>query len=60
MPGALQLVTARKPASVVGAMLNLNSDAAAKNGAYNGGRNFHHLTLTPHASLSVPIFPPFC
>ncbi len=43
-----------------GVALNFNPNAATNTGAFNGGHNLHKLTLTPSASLTIPIFPPGC
>jgi uncharacterized repeat protein (TIGR01451 family) len=43
-----------------GVALNFNPNAATNPGAFNGGHNLHKLTLTPNASLTIPIFPPAC
>ncbi|HQR36349.1 MAG TPA: hypothetical protein PLK30_26730 [Blastocatellia bacterium] len=44
---------------LLGAAINLNPNAGASAGAFNGGHNLHHLTLTT-ASYVVPVFPPSC
>ena len=44
---------------ILGAAINLNPNAASSAGAFNGGHNLHHLTLTT-ASYVVPVFPPSC
>ena len=44
---------------ILGAAINLNPNAGASAGAFNGGHNLHHLTLTT-ASYIVPVFPPSC
>ncbi len=43
-----------------GVALNFNPNAAANAGAFNGGHNLHKLTLTPAASITIPVFPPSC
>ena len=44
---------------ILGAQLNLNTNAGASAGAFNGGHNLHALKLTT-ASYTVPVFPPSC
>ncbi|MBL8186728.1 MAG: hypothetical protein JNK38_01900 [Acidobacteria bacterium] len=44
---------------ILGSAINLNANAASSAGAFNGGHNLHHLTLTT-ASYVVPVFPPSC
>ncbi|MGE0883152.1 MAG: hypothetical protein AB7P14_06380 [Blastocatellales bacterium] len=44
---------------ILGAAINKNDNAGASAGAFNGGHNLHHLTLTT-ASYVVPVFPPSC
>jgi len=46
--------------AVVGAMFNLNPNAASGAPAYNGAHGLHALTLQPRASFTIPIFPPGC
>ncbi len=43
-----------------GVALNFSPNAAANAGAFNQGHNLHKLTLTPAASLTIPVFPPSC
>ncbi|MFN0084374.1 MAG: HYR domain-containing protein [Blastocatellia bacterium] len=45
---------------LIGATINLNSNAAASSGAFNQGHNLHKLTLTDTATITVPVFPPTC
>lgn len=42
--------------AIVGAVLNVPSTTTG----YRGGRNFHKLTLSQNASLTIPVFPPSC
>ena len=44
---------------ILGAAINVNANAGSSAGAFNGGHNLHHLTLTT-ASYVVPVFPPSC
>ncbi len=44
---------------ILGAAINTNPNAGSSAGAFNGGHNLHHLTLTT-ASYVVPVFPPSC
>ena len=44
---------------LLGAAINANANAGSSAGAFNGGHNLHHLTLTT-ASYVVPVFPPSC
>jgi len=44
---------------LVGAQINRNT-GGSDSGAFNGGHNLHHLTLTAVANLIIPIFPPNC
>ncbi|MBS1789327.1 MAG: DUF11 domain-containing protein [Acidobacteria bacterium] len=44
--------------AIVGAVLNTTS--ASNLSGYRGGRNFHKLTLSQTASLTIPVFPPSC
>jgi hypothetical protein len=43
-----------------GAVINHNSNARIGANAYNQGHNFHHLTLTNAASITIPVVPPDC
>ncbi|MEO6724675.1 MAG: hypothetical protein ABIU20_05150, partial [Blastocatellia bacterium] len=45
---------------ILGAAINFNPNAGTSAGAFNQGHNLHKLTLTPAASLTIPIFPPSC
>ena len=48
---------------ILGAAINLNANAGASAGAFNGGHNLHHLTLAGFNNTNgyiVPIFPPSC
>lgn len=42
--------------AIIGAVLNNRTVSSG----YNGGRNFHKLTLSNSASLIIPVFPPSC
>jgi hypothetical protein len=44
---------------ILGAVINNNTNPAAPNG-FKGGHNLHALTLTPAATLVIPVFPPNC
>jgi len=46
--------------AVVGAMFNLNPNAAASRSAFNGAHGLHALRLQTRASFTIPIFPPGC
>ncbi len=43
--------------AILGAVINANS---LPNGIINCGRNLHHLTLAPSATLIIPVLPPVC
>jgi hypothetical protein len=45
---------------LLGAAINLNANSGTSDSAFSGGHNLHHLTLTPTAQLTIPIFPPSC
>jgi len=45
---------------ILGASINFNENAENRVGAFNGGHNLHHLTLSPSATYIVPIFQPTC
>jgi hypothetical protein len=45
---------------ILGSVINLNTNAGASAGAFNGGHNLHHLTLSAAANYVLPIFPPSC
>lgn len=45
---------------IVGAVLNFNPNSKTNINAFQGGRNFHKLTLSPTSSLIIPVFPPSC
>ncbi|MEP7339088.1 MAG: hypothetical protein ABI977_15235 [Acidobacteriota bacterium] len=45
---------------LLGAVLNTNPNAGTAANAFEQGHNLHKLTLTPTASLTIPIFPPGC
>jgi hypothetical protein len=44
---------------ILGAALNFHRDTASDAGAFNGGHNFHKLTLTSDRYI-VPVFPAMC
>lgn len=46
--------------AICGAYLNFNPNAKASPGAFNHGRNLHHLSLTNAGSLTIPVAPPRC
>lgn len=46
--------------AILGAAINFNPNTSASAGAFTGGHNLHHLTLTNTASYIIPIFPPSC
>lgn len=46
--------------AVLGSAINFNPNTGASAGAFTGGHNLHHLTLTNTASYIIPIFPPSC
>jgi hypothetical protein len=46
--------------AISGAALNFNVNAATSANAFNQGHNLHKLTLTPSATLTIPVFPPSC
>lgn len=46
--------------AVFGAALNYNSNTRNSASAYNQGHNFHTLTLTNAASITIPVMPPNC
>ncbi len=45
---------------ILGAAINFNPNVGASAGAFNQGHNLHKLTLSPAASLTIPVFPPPC
>ena len=48
---------------ILGAAITANPNAAASAGAFNGGRNMHHLRLAAFNNTNgyiVPVFPPSC
>jgi hypothetical protein len=45
---------------IFGTVLNYNSNARNSASAYNQGHNFHTLTLTNAASITIPVIPPNC
>ncbi|MGH9801878.1 MAG: hypothetical protein ACRD82_16070, partial [Blastocatellia bacterium] len=50
--------TSGNTGAIVGAVFN-NTTPSSLSG-YRGGRNFHKLTLSDTASLTIPVFPPSC
>lgn len=46
--------------ALIGAQINLNTDANLSARAFNQGRNLHILTLTSSATLTIPVVIPFC
>jgi len=45
--------------AISGAVINFHPNAAARKGAFSGGRNLNHLRFTG-TSFSVPVFEPNC
>ena len=45
--------------AISGAVITLNANAATRKGAFNDGRNLHHLRFGS-GSFTVPVFPPPC
>lgn len=45
---------------ILGAAINFNANSGASAGAFSGGHNLHHLTLSAAANYVIPIFPPSC
>jgi hypothetical protein len=46
--------------AILGAAINLNTNAAAVANAFNQGHNLHKLNLSAAANITIPIFPPPC
>ncbi|MEP7338959.1 MAG: HYR domain-containing protein [Acidobacteriota bacterium] len=46
--------------AIFGVVLNYNSNARNSASAYNQGHNFHTLTPTNAASITIPVMPPNC
>jgi hypothetical protein len=46
--------------ALLGAVINLNPNAATSAGAFNGGHNLHKLTRTDTIRLLLPVFMPAC
>ena len=46
--------------SLTGVVLNKNSNMKSSSNAFSGGRNMHHMTLTPLAVIVIPVFPASC
>jgi hypothetical protein len=47
-------------ATILGAVINNNTQAGTTPGAFNQGHNLHRLALKPSAALTIPVFPPSC
>ena len=47
-------------AGLLGAVLKANSNVGTSARAFTGGHNLHKLTFSAGASLTIPIFSPFC
>jgi hypothetical protein len=45
---------------ILGAQINVNTNAGAQANAFNQGHNLHKLTLSTTNTLIIPIFPPSC
>lgn len=45
---------------ILGAAINLNTNAGAAAGAFSGSHNLHKLTLTSATSFIIPVFPSGC
>ncbi|MCG3159816.1 MAG: hypothetical protein JMDDDDMK_00836 [Acidobacteria bacterium] len=45
---------------LLGAAINFNPNRENQEGAFSGGHNLHHLTLSANAAYVIPIFPPSC
>jgi hypothetical protein len=43
-----------------GAVINFNPNTGANANAYSQGHNLHKLSLTPSATLTIPVVVPFC
>lgn len=50
----------RDDVALFGAMINFNPNIHERADAYHQGHNFHYLTLTNTASITIPIMPPSC
>lgn len=46
--------------ALFGAAITFNPNVSTYTNAFNQGHNFHHLTLTNAASITIPITPPSC
>jgi hypothetical protein len=53
-------IYSQNPIGILGAAINLNTNAGSKDSAFNGGHNLHHLTLNAAEQLLIPVFPPSC
>jgi len=58
--GWMKLYNVNADVGYLGAMINFNAGATTAAGAFSGGHNLHHLTLSSANTLIVPIFPPSC
>lgn len=58
--GWQKLFVAQSDVAIFGAMINFNRSSRQQSTAYNQGHNFHHLTLSSGASITIPVFPPNC
>ncbi len=47
-------------AAIIGAAITYNPSLSNASGAFVQGHNLHKLTLTPAASMTIPVFPPAC
>ena len=45
---------------ILGAMINLNTNAGTSAGAFSGGHNLHKLTLSATNTYTIPVFPSNC
>ncbi len=54
--GWMRLYT-NSAAAVVGAVVNSNPSGDSLPGAFNGGHNLHHLTLSTSGAITIPVFP---
>jgi hypothetical protein len=46
--------------AIIGAAITYNPSLSNASGAFVQGHNLHKLTLTPTASMTMPVFPPAC
>jgi len=47
-------------AGILGAIINLNTNAGTSAGAFSGGHNLHALTLSAANTYTIPVFPGNC